>query len=228
MNDRIIIAIDGFASCGKSTLAKALARELGYIYVDSGAMYRAVTLYFLDHQVDLNDQQAVAKALGEITITFRYENNQNTTYLNGQNVERDIREMRINEWVSPVSALPVVRRAMVSQQQAMGIARGIVMDGRDIGTVVFQDAELKIFLTASIEVRTSRRLAELRAKSMPVDGIEQVRENLLKRDHIDSTREDSPLRKAEDARLLDNSDLTPGEQLSIVLGWVAELLGEQS
>jgi CMP/dCMP kinase len=212
----IIIAIDGHSSCGKSTLAKALAQTLGYAYGDSGAMYRAVTLYFLDNLVNYHDDTEVAAALDKITIHFERIEGENHTFLNGTDVERQIRAMRVSEHVSPVSAIPRVRRAMVVQQQLMGQRRGLVMDGRDIGTVVFPDAELKIFLTAETDVRTSRRHLELAAKGIDADWNE-IRHNLLERDRIDSTRADSPLRQASDAVVIDNTLLSEQEQLEQAL-----------
>ncbi len=212
----IIIAIDGFSSCGKSTLAKALAKKLDYLYGDSGAMYRAVTLYFLDNLVNYHEPAEVEAALTHIQIHFERLNGENTTFLNGQNVEKEIRSMRVSEHVSPVSAIPAVRRAMVRQQQRMGEQRGIVMDGRDIGTVVFPDAELKLFLTADPDVRTSRRHLELVGKGIDADW-DNIRHNLLERDHIDSTRSDSPLRQAEDALVIDNTLLSETEQLDRAL-----------
>ena len=209
---RIIVAIDGYSSCGKSTLAKALAKTLHYAYLDSGAMYRAVTLYFLDNQLDYNDPAVVETALQNIEIHFERIEGQNRTFLNGVDIERAIREMRVSEHVSPVSAISAVRRAMVRQQQAMGKRRGIVADGRDIGTVVFPDAELKIFLTADPDVRTSRRHLELAAKGIDADWHE-VQRNLLERDRIDSTRADSPLRQADDAVVIDNTLLSEEQQL---------------
>lgn len=213
---KIIIAIDGYSSCGKSTLAKALAKKLHYVYGDSGAMYRAVTLYFLENGVDWNDPAAVESALAHIEIHFERVDGQNHTFLNGRDVERDIREMRVSEAVSPVSTISTVRRAMVRQQQAMGRRRGIVMDGRDIGTVVFPDAELKIFLTADPDVRTSRRHLELAAKGIDAEW-DDIRHNLLERDRIDSTRADSPLTRAEDAVILDNTLLSEEQQLEKTL-----------
>ena len=217
MSRKIIIAIDGYSSCGKSTLAQALASRLNYIYVDSGAMYRAVTLYFLENSIHLDDEEAVHDALQDITITFLYEPGEirSSTYLNGENVEAKIRDVAVTKNVSPVSTLKAVRKALVKQQQSIGNNRGIVMDGRDIGTVVFPDAELKIFMTADFEVRVRRRYVELREKGMNVD-LEYVRENLRERDRIDSTREESPLKKAPDAVILDNSFLTEQEQLELV------------
>lgn len=213
---RIIVAIDGYSSCGKSTLAKALAKALHYAYLDSGAMYRAVTLYFLDNQLDYNNPEVVEEALKNIEIHFERIDGQNRAFLNGVDIERAIREMRVSEHVSPVSTISAVRRAMVRQQQAMGKRRGIVADGRDIGTVVFPDAELKIFLIADPDVRTSRRHLELAAKGIDADWHE-VQRNLLERDHIDSTRADSPLRKADDALVIDNTLLSEEQQLEKAL-----------
>jgi CMP/dCMP kinase len=217
----IIIAIDGHSSCGKSTLARDLAAALGFGYVDSGAMYRAVTLFFLDHAVELTDEEAVAKALDQISIEFKHAAGRNRTFLNGQDVEDDIRTMRVSEWVSPVAAVPAVRRALVRQQKALGRRGGIVMDGRDIGTVVFPEAELKIFLTAEPNERVRRRQLELHENGVELSA-DSIRENLLERDRIDSTRDDSPLRKAEDAIVMDNTRLTRQEQLELVLNLVRE------
>lgn len=216
MKGKIIVAIDGFASCGKSTLAKALAAKLGYVYVDTGAMYRAATLYFLRKGISLDDKVAIEQALQDIHVRFEHTALGNRTILNEEDVEREIREMYVSDWVSQVSAISAVRRAMVRQQQAMGAHRGLVMDGRDIGTVVFKDAELKLFLTADNTVRIERRLAELQAKGVHISR-EAVSENLALRDHIDSTREDSPLRQATDAVVIDNSQMTPDMQLNIAL-----------
>lgn len=220
--NRIIIAIDGLSSCGKSTLAKALAKALHYVYLDTGAMYRAVTLYFLDNGIDYNDPSAVEQALSNIKIHFEHIKGENHTFLNGKDVEKDIREMRINEHVSPVSAIPSVRKAMVAQQQAMGRHRGIVADGRDIGTVVFPDAELKIFLTADADVRTSRRHLELASKGIDVEWNE-IRQNLLKRDHLDSSRDYTPMYQAKDAVLIDNTLLSEEQQLKQALDLVAAI-----
>ncbi|MCB9284231.1 MAG: (d)CMP kinase [Lewinellaceae bacterium] len=219
----IIIAIDGHSACGKSTLARDLARELGYAYIDTGAMYRAVTLYFLENGVDWTDPVAVKKALEDIQIEFRANGSGNQTLLNGKVVEQAIRQMQVSEQVSQVSAISAVRRAMVAQQQAMGRKRKVVLDGRDIGTVVFPDADLKIFLTASEDERVRRRFEELQAKGLSV-SMAEVRKNLLDRDRIDSSREDSPLRQAEDARVLDNTHLNRAEQLALALAWVREVL----
>lgn len=213
---RIIIAVDGFSSCGKSTMAKALARNIGYIYIDSGAMYRAVTLYCLDHGLidgDTVDTDTLRSLMDDIQIDFRpdSETGMTHTFLNGIDVEREIRSMRVSDKVSPVSTIPFVRTAMVAAQQKMGERKGIVMDGRDIGTTVFPHAELKIFVTASAETRAQRRVDELRAKGVDVD-FDEVVANINKRDLIDQTRKESPLRKAEDAIELDNSHMTIAEQ----------------
>ena len=213
---RIIIAVDGFSSCGKSTMAKALARNIGYIYIDSGAMYRAVTLYCLDHGLidgDTVDTDTLRSLMDDIQIDFRpdSETGMTHTFLNGIDVEREIRSMRVSDKVSPVSVIPFVRTAMVAAQQKMGERKGIVMDGRDIGTTVFPHAELKIFVTASAETRAQRRVDELRAKGVDID-FDEVVANINKRDHIDQTRKESPLRKADDAIELDNSHMTIAEQ----------------
>ncbi len=221
---KITIAIDGYSSCGKSTLAKALAQSLGYIYVDSGAMYRAVTLYFLQQHIDFTDESAVESALEQINIHFqKNENGQNRTVLNGEDVEREIRQMEVSSKVSQVAAIPLVRRAMVEQQRKMGHQKGIVMDGRDIGTVVFPDAELKIFLTASPEIRAMRRFNELQHKGIK-NTLAEVRENLTMRDRIDSTREDSPLRQAIDAVVIDNTYLNEAQQLKRALKLATNLI----
>jgi cytidylate kinase len=210
---KIIIAIDGFSACGKSTTAKEAAKVLGYRYIDSGAMYRAVTHYFLDHHVALTNPKEVAKALGDIKITFHINaQGVSETYLNGLNVEKKIRKMRISENVSQVSAIKEVRTAMVEQQRKLGKESGIVMDGRDIGTVVFPGAELKVFLTADILVRAARRQQELLEKGELVE-LEAIIANLKKRDEIDSTRAESPLVKAANAIELDTTNVTIEEQV---------------
>jgi cytidylate kinase len=214
---KIIVAIDGYSACGKSTTAKEAARILGFRYIDTGAMYRAVTLYFLEHHIALTNPKEIQKALEQVKITFRVNREgRSETYLNGLNVERDIREMRVSENVSQVSALAVVRHAMVDQQRRMGKERGVVMDGRDIGTVVFQDAELKVFMGADILVRAFRRQKELLSHDELVD-IDTIIENLRKRDEIDSTRKESPLRKASDAIALDTTFITIDEQVDEVV-----------
>lgn len=214
---KIVIAIDGYSSCGKSTMAKDLAREVGYIYVDTGAMYRSVTLYAMRNGLFNTDGSIntgeLEQKMGEINISFRLnsETGRPDTYLNGELVEKDIRTMEVSARVSPIAALPFVRKALVARQQAMGKEKGIIMDGRDIGTVVFPDAELKIFVTASAEVRAQRRYDELKAKGMPAD-FDDILKNVKERDYIDSHREVSPLRKADDAIELDNSNMTIAEQ----------------
>ncbi len=217
MKKGIIIAVDGFSACGKSTLAKALAKELDYTYIDTGAMYRAVTLYFLDNQVDWDDTQAVATALAKISIRFQEADGYpgRATFLNDQLVEQEIRGMRVSQSVSPVAAVSAVRRFLVDQQQEMGQLGSCVLDGRDIGTVVFPDAKLKIFLTADPQERARRRLSELVAKGQSV-SMSEIVDNLRQRDEIDSTRADSPLRQAADAVVIDNTVLTPAEQLAMV------------
>lgn len=226
---RIIIAIDGFSSCGKSTMAKDLAREIGYIYVDTGAMYRSVTLYALRHGMFRADGSidtgALETAMPEIRITFKLnkETGRPDTYLNGELVEKDIRTMEVSSKVSPIAALPFVRKALVEQQQMMGREKGIVMDGRDIGTAVFPDAELKVFVTASAEVRAQRRYDELKAKGMEADYA-SILKNVEERDYIDSHREVSPLRKADDAVELDNSHMTIAEQKQ----WLREKFEERA
>lgn len=214
---KITIAIDGFSSCGKSTMAKDLAREIGYIYIDSGAMYRAVTLYSLRQGIfnkkDEIDTDRLEKELPHIHISFRLNptTGRPDTYLNDECVENDIRNMEVSNRVSPIAALPFVRTAMVAQQQAMGRQKGIVMDGRDIGTTVFPDAELKIFVTASAEIRAQRRYEELKAKGQEA-SLQEILENVKQRDFIDQNREVSPLKQASDAILLDNSHLTIAQQ----------------
>ena len=213
---KITIAIDGYSSCGKSTMAKDLAREVGYIYIDSGAMYRAVTLYCLENGLftpDGIDTEKLEAMMPNIRISFQLnpETQRPMTYLNGVNVEDRIRTMEVSTRVSPVAAIPFVREALVKQQQEMGQAKGIVMDGRDIGTVVFPDAELKIFVVASAEIRAQRRYDELKAKGQEA-SYEEILANVRERDYIDQNREVSPLRQAEDAILLDNSNLTIEEQ----------------
>lgn len=215
---KIIIAIDGFSSCGKSTFAKAIARELGYIFIDTGAMYRAVTLYALEHgaiRSGIVDEDAVVRLLDQIAITFRFnpERSASDIYVNGDLVEGKIRTIEVSNCVSRVSAIAPVRRKLVAMQQEMGRRRGVVMDGRDIGTVVFPDAELKIFMTADPRVRACRRYDELRAKGDQV-SLEEIERNVRERDKADMGRAISPLRQAEDAIVLDNSCMTVGEQMA--------------
>jgi cytidylate kinase len=225
MEKKIIITIDGWSSCGKSTLAKQLARELGYVYIDSGAMYRAITLYFLRNHIDWANHKPVEDALKSIILEFlpNHKNGQSEMYLNGENVEYVIRDLVVAEKVSEIAAIKEVRHFAVKQQQGMGRKKGIVMDGRDIGTVVFPHAELKIFMTADNAIRVERRFRELYEKN-PNVTIDEVKANLEMRDYIDSHREISPLRQAEDALLLDNSKINMREQLDLALGWVRERL----
>ncbi|PJE98836.1 (d)CMP kinase [Prevotella intermedia] len=228
---KITIAIDGFSSCGKSTMAKDLARELGYVYVDTGAMYRCVTLYALRHGLfradgTINLPQLEAE-IPNINISFKLnkETGRPDTYLNNENVESEIRTMEVSSRVSPIAAVPFVRAALVAQQQKMGEDKGIVMDGRDVGTVVFPNAELKIFVTASAEVRAQRRYDELKAKGMEAD-FEEILENVKQRDYIDSHREVSPMRKADDAIELDNSYISIAEQKQWLIEQYKRVCGE--
>ncbi len=224
---KIIITLDGFSSCGKSTLARQLANELNYVFIDSGAMYRAITLYFLRHRIDWNHQVEVLNALKNITLDFQYnaETGKSDMYLNHEDVEVFIREMHVSDNVSAVSTVKEVREFAVAQQQLMGNKKGIVMDGRDIGTTVFPYAELKIFVVADPAVRVERRYKEMFEKNSNIT-IEEVKNNLESRDYIDSHREVSPLRKAADAIELDNSNLTREEQLEIVLKWAEEKINK--
>ncbi|MBX2934849.1 MAG: (d)CMP kinase [Ferruginibacter sp.] len=214
----IIITIDGWSSCGKSTLARQLAKALGYVYIDSGAMYRAITLYFLRNHINWADVKQVKSALKEINIDFRFNKitQQSEIYLNDENVEYLIRDLVIAEKVSEIAAIKEIREFAVAQQQQLGANKGIVMDGRDIGTTVFPNAELKIFMTADIAVRVERRYIEMQAKN-PNVSIEDVKANLQMRDYIDSNREISPLRKAEDAIEIDNTNININDQLSLAL-----------
>jgi cytidylate kinase len=214
---KIIIAIDGYSSCGKSSTAKGVAKSLGYQYIDTGAMYRAVTLYFIQNHVSLTNPKEVDSALNRIEIEFRANTEgKSDTYLNGLNVEEEIRKLYVADKVSDVAAIAAVRHAMVREQQRMGKKKGFVLDGRDIGTVVFPDAELKIFMTADPMVRAQRRQAELLDKGELVD-LEDVLENIKKRDIIDTTRDESPLRQADDAHLLDTTFMTLDEQIEKVV-----------
>lgn len=223
---KITIAIDGPSASGKSTIAKSLAKSLGYIYVDSGAMYRAVTLYFLENDVPIDNADAVAEALEHISIRFMRNERGNCTILNDREVESEIRQMRVSEHVSQVASIKAVRTEMVKQQYEMGKNKGIVMDGRDIGTVVFPDAEVKIFVTADIEERAKRRYAELKKKGNEV-SFEEILKNLRERDRIDSTRAVSPLRKADDAVEIDNTRLSLEEQLELAQAIIEEKTGEK-
>ena len=222
---QLVIAIDGYSSCGKSTTAKAVAAALHYAYVDTGAMYRAVTLHLLEHQIPFEDLVRVAEALHTLTVSFRRNRRtgRNEVFLDGTNREDDIRQMVISNSVSEVSVIPIVRHAMVAQQQRMGRKRGVVMDGRDIGTTVFPDAEVKVFMTADVMVRAQRREAEL-AASGEVVTLDDIIENLRKRDYLDSTRAESPLRRAADAVLLDTTHLVIDEQVDFVLEKVSAAL----
>lgn len=214
---KIVIAIDGYSACGKSTTAKQVANVLGYRYIDSGAMYRAVTLYFLDHHVALTNPKEVSKALHQIQISFKVNSkNISETYLNGLNVERQIRNMRISENVSQVSTIKEVRMALVENQRRMGKEKGVVMDGRDIGTVVFPQAELKLFMTAEVLIRAFRRQRELLNRDHLVD-LDEVIDNLIQRDKIDTTRTESPLRQAEDALVIDTTHISIDEQVDEVI-----------
>lgn len=218
MNKKLItIAIDGFSSSGKSTMAKVLAKNIGYAYIDTGAMYRAVTLYCINNNLidgDTVDTKKLQKEIDQIEISFgvNQETGASQTLLNGVNVEKEIRDMKVSSKVSIVAAIPFVRHALVKQQQKMGEQKGIVMDGRDIGTVVFPNAEMKVYVDASPETRAQRRYDELKAKGDTTTTYQEVLENVKYRDHLDQTREESPLRKADDAIILDNSHMTPDEQ----------------
>ncbi|WP_113662691.1 (d)CMP kinase [Pedobacter nanyangensis] len=224
MRKNLVIAIDGYSSCGKSTLAKALAKKLGFIYIDSGAMYRAITLYFLRNKVDLENHDAVIDALQHIELNFNSKDYESHITLNGEEVSEEIRLMPVSEAVSPVSAIKEVRKEMVKQQQRMGKSKNIVMDGRDIGTAVFPDAQVKFFMTADPKIRAERRYKEMVAKGDQNITLEEVFENLAHRDYADTTREESPLTRAEDAIILDNTDITEEEQLNFALEKVQPFL----
>lgn len=224
MKTKINIAIDGHSSCGKSTLAKELAASLGYLFIDSGAMYRSVTLFFIENDIDLQDADQVAAALLKIHLEIKTKEGKFRIALNGNDVTDKIISIEVSSKVSEVAALSVVRRKLVELQKEIGHNKGVVMDGRDIGTVVYPDAELKLFVTANIEVRTQRRFLELQSKGMPTPSAE-VKANLLHRDHIDSTRLDSPLIQADDAIKIDNSFMDRDEQLYIAQKLVAEIVG---
>ena len=222
MEKKIIIAIDGFSSCGKSTLAKAMAKALEYVFVDTGAMYRAIALYFLRNNIPFNDTAAI-EALQSIELRFKYNSlsQKSDMYLNDENVEQEIREMQVSQKVSEVATIPAVRAFAVAQQKAMGIDKGIVMDGRDIGTVVFPNAELKLFVTADPAIRLERRYQEL-VQTNPAILKEEVAANLQQRDLMDSTRAHSPLKQAEDAMVLDNTNLDRAAQFELAMQWAME------
>jgi CMP/dCMP kinase len=221
--NKIIIAIDGYSSCGKSTMAKQLAAQLAYTFIDSGAMYRAIALYFIRTNVNINNQDEVKTALQNIKLSFIWNERtqQSDIYLNEENIATEIRELSVASKVSAIAAIAEVRSFAVAQQQAMGKDKGIVMDGRDIGTVVFPNAELKIFVTAAPEVRVQRRYQELIVTNLDI-SIDDVRKNLEERDYIDTHRKESPLVQARDAILLDNSNLNRTEQLALVMAWANE------
>ena len=223
MQKKIIIAIDGFSSCGKSTLAKAMAKALEYVFVDTGAMYRAIALYFLRNNIAFNDTVSIQAALHAIELRFRYNSvsQKSDMYLNGENVEQEIREMQVSQKVSEVASIAAVRDFAVAQQQAMGIDKGIVMDGRDIGTVVFPNAELKLFVTADPAIRLERRYQEL-LQTNPAILREEVAANLQQRDLMDSTRAHSPLKQAEDALVLDNTNLDRVQQFELAMQWAMD------
>ena len=224
---KIIIAVDGNSGSGKSTTARAVARAMGYLYIDSGAMYRAVTLFFIRNRVNIRDDEMVRKALGQIEIEFRPNpvTGKSDTWLNGENVESEIRGLDVSAMVSPVSEIPAVRRMLVEQQRKLGSGKGVVMDGRDIGTVVFPQAELKIFMTADLGVRAARRRSEFLERQQQAQ-LEEVLDNLKNRDHIDSTRKDSPLKKATDAVLVDTSSISFEMQVNKILDLAKAVIEE--
>lgn len=224
MRKNLVVAIDGYSSCGKSTLAKALAKKLGFIYIDSGAMYRAVTLYFIRNHIQIDNHDAVIDALQHIELNFHARDYQSHITLNGEEVSEEIRQMPVSEKVSEVSAIKEVRTEMVKQQQRMGKSKNIVMDGRDIGTTVFKDAQVKLFMTADPKIRAERRFKELQHNGDQSTSLEDVFENLAHRDYADTTRKESPLVRAEDAIILDNTNITPDEQLEFALERVSPFL----
>ncbi|MRX45932.1 (d)CMP kinase [Pedobacter puniceum] len=223
MSKNIIVAIDGYSSCGKSTLAKALAKKLHFIYVDSGAMYRAVTLYFLRNQTDLSNHDIIIDALEHIDLNFHSRDYQSHILLNGEEVSEEIRQMPVSENVSKIAAIKEVRQAMVKQQQKMAKSKNMVMDGRDIGTTVFPNAQVKLFMTADPKIRAERRYRELLSKGEQVE-LEEIFENLAHRDYLDTTREESPLVRADDAIILDNTNLSEEEQLNFALDKIKPFL----
>lgn len=225
MEKKINIAIDGYSSCGKGTLAKELAKKLNYVFIDSGAMYRAVTLFLMNHNIEISNEVAVESQLHLISLEFKQSvsNDRYEIHLNGENVDTEIRELKVASRVSEVAKISAVRRKLVEMQQAIGKQKGVVMDGRDIGTVVFPDAELKIFMTASPEVRAERRYKEMIAAGKEV-LLDDVRQNLIDRDRIDSSRDDSPLTMNDTYHVLDNSNINPQEQFDLAMSWVQELL----
>jgi cytidylate kinase len=227
MNKNIVVAIDGYSSCGKSTLAKALAKKLHFIYIDSGAMYRAVTLYFLRNHTDLKDHDLIIDALEHIDLNFHSRDYQSHILLNGEEVSEEIRQMPVSENVSTIAAIKEVRQAMVKQQQKMGKSKNIVMDGRDIGTTVFPNAPVKLFMTADSKIRAERRHKELLSKGEEV-SLEEIFENIAHRDFLDTTREESPLVRAEDAIILDNTDLSEEEQLAFAMEKILPFLKKNS
>lgn len=224
MRKNVVVAIDGYSSCGKSTLAKALAKNLGFIYIDSGAMYRAVTLYFIRNKVNMQDNAAVVDALQHIELNFHSRDYESHITLNAEEVSEEIRQMPVSESVSEVAALKPVRQEMVRQQQRMAKSKNIVMDGRDIGTTVFPDAQIKFFMTADPKVRAERRYRELQAKGDTTTSLEAVFENIAHRDYADTTRTESPLVRAEDAVILDNTEITPAEQLEFAIAQVKAVM----
>lgn len=226
--NKIVIAIDGYSGCGKSSTAKAVAKDLGYTYIDSGAMYRAATLYFLDNFLSPTNPIDVEKALGSFEISFHSnpDSGQQETYLNGLNVEKKIRSMRVTEKVSQIATVASIRRALVAQQQKLGKKKGVVMDGRDIGSVVFPEAELKVFMTANLDIRSERRQQELLAKNELVK-LEVIKNNLAERDRIDSSRSESPLRKMDDAIEIDTSDISFAEQVAQIVSRARDIIENQ-
>ncbi len=223
----IVIAIDGFSGTGKSSTAKAVARRLNYRYIDSGAMYRAVTLYFLEKKVDFSKSNYLTSVLGEIDLDFSFDptTSQSRIKLNGRDVEEEIRNIDVNQYVSSVASISLVRKKLVSQQRKIGKNKAIVMDGRDIGTVVFPEAELKIFMTASVEIRAERRYQELQSSGVRT-SMDKVKFNLVERDNIDSTRQDSPLKKAKEAFEIDTTNLTFEDQVNKIVNLARDIIGE--